>query len=252
MNRSFIAITRFAELPYSNILGYPRATKRQIQSRIVELQKLGINSISLTGPTLIGNISILGKGYAGVVVLAQRYDEIVALKIRRIDSSRASLQHEAAILKLVNNSKIGPKLFAASKNFVIMEYIDGLKISQWVKDLQGSGSVKRLKYMIRKVLDDCYVLDQLGVDHGELSNISKHVLVGEHTSLIDFESSSTSRKPSNVTSATQAIFIGSDISKKVQRIYAIPSKTEMIAALKQYKQQPTQDNFSHLLKILKL
>ena len=252
MNRSFIAITEFADLPYSNIIGYPRATKRQVKSRIVELQKLDINSISFTGPTLIGNISILGKGYAGVVVLAQRYDKIVALKIRRIDSSRDSLQHEATTLKLVNKSQVGPKLFAASKNFVVMEYIDGVKIGQWVKDLKGRGSVKRLKDMIRKVLHDCYVLDQLGVDHGELSNISKHVLVGEHTSLIDFESSSTSRKPSNVTSATQAIFIGSDISKRVQRIYTIPSKTEMIAALKQYKQQPTQDSFSHLMKILKL
>ncbi len=252
MNISFIAIADLIEPPYSNILGYPRATKHQLRSRITELQKLGVNSIAFTGPTLIGNIPILGKGYVGVVVLARLNGKIAALKIRRTDSPREGLEHEATILKLVNESRVGPKLFAASTNFVVMEYIDGIKISKWIRDIQGTGSVKRLKDVIRKVLNDCYVLDQAGIDHGELSNISKHVLVGNNTALIDFESASTKRKPSNITSATQAIFIGSNISKRVQRIYTLPPKSNIITALKIYKQQPTRTNFSHLLKTLKL
>ena len=62
----------------------------------------------------------------------------------------------------------------------------------------------KLKKTVKKVLEDCYRLDQLGLDHGELSNISKHVIVGKKTTLIDFESSSTNRRVSNVTSACQA------------------------------------------------
>ena len=96
-----------------------------------------------------------------------------------------------------------------------MEYIEGIKIVDWVNSLKGAGSVKKLKSTIRKVLEDCYNLDQIGFDHGELSNISKHVIVGKTKStLIDFESSSVKRRPSNVTSITQAIFIGSGIAKK--------------------------------------
>ena len=103
------------------------------------------------------------------------------------------------------------------------------------------------------MLEDCYRLDQIGFDHGELSNISKHVIVGKTKStLIDFESSSTNRRPSNVTSATQAIFIGSGIAKKVQKIYKNPSKQKIIDALKQYKQDRTQESFENLLRILKL
>jgi len=88
---------------------------------------------------------------------------------------------------------------------------------------------------------------------GELSNISKHVIIGKTKStLIEFESSSTKRRPSNVTSATQAIFIGSGIAKKTQKIYKNPPKEKIIGILKQYKQEKTQESFEKLLKILKL
>ena len=72
MAHSFISIKKFTEEPYSKILGYPSATKRQIKSRINELEKLKVKSICLTGPTTIGNLEILGKGYVGVVVLVKR------------------------------------------------------------------------------------------------------------------------------------------------------------------------------------
>ena len=62
------------------------------------------------------------------------------------------------------------------------------------------------------------------MDHGELSNLSKHVIVGKKTTIIDFESSSMDRKVSNVTSATQALYIGSGISKIISRVYKIPKK----------------------------
>ena len=72
MAYSFISIKKFTKEPYSNILGYPNATNRQIKSRINELEKLKIKSICLVGPTTIGSLAILGKGYVGVVVLVKR------------------------------------------------------------------------------------------------------------------------------------------------------------------------------------
>jgi putative serine/threonine protein kinase len=253
MVQSFISIKKFADEPYSKILGYPKATNRQIRSRINELEKLNIKSISLTGPTLLGKLAVLGKGYVGVVVLAKKSNKQVALKIRRTDSQRNEMKNEASLLKLVNSVNVGPKMFVASKNFLVMEYLEGIKIIDWINMLKGKGSTKKLKSIVRSILEDCYRLDQINFDHGELSNISKHVIVGETKStLIDFESSSTKRKPSNVTSVTQAIFIGSGIAKKAQKIYKNPSKEKIIEVLKQYKQEKTQENFESLLKILKL
>ncbi len=253
MAHSFISIKKFADEPYSKILGFPRATNRQLKSRIKELEKLKIKSISLTGPTTLGKLAILGKGYVGVVVLAKRNNKEVALKIRRTDSQRKDMKSEAELLKLVNSINVGPKIIDASKNFVVMEYLDGQKIGQWIENLKGIGSSKKLKSTIRKILEDCYRLDQIQFDHGELSNISKHVIIGKSKiSLIDFESSSTKRRPSNVTSITQAIFIGSGIAKKVQRIYKNPTKEKIIQALKNYKQEKNSESFEELLKILKL
>mgnify|MGYP004002269469 FL=1 len=253
MAHSFISIKKFSEEPYSKILGYPNATNRQIKSRINELEKLKIKSICLTGPTTIGNLEILGKGYVGVVVLVKRGNKEVALKIRRTDSQRKNMKNESVLLKLVNSVNVGPKMIDVSKNFLVMEYIEGKKFSDWIEMLKGSGSAKQLKSTIRNVLEDCYRLDQIGFDHGELSNISKHVIVGKNkVALIDFESSSTKRRPSNVTSITQAFFIGSGIAKHAQKIYKNSSKEKIIFALKSYKQEKTRDNFEKLLKILKL
>ena len=253
MAHSFISIKKFTEEPYSKILGYPKATSRQISSRINELEKLKIKSISLTGSITLGKLAILGKGYVGVVVLARKDSKQVALKIRRTDSQRKEMKSEAVLLKLVNSVGVGPKMLLASKNFLVMEYLEGVKISEWVNELKGRGSSKKLKSAIREILEDCYRLDQLGFDHGELSNISKHVIIGKtRSTLIDFESSSTQRRPSNITSVVQAIFIGSGIAKKVQKIYKNPPKEKIIEALKQYKQEKTRENFENLLKILKL
>ena len=253
MTQHFISIERLVEEPYSTILGYPKSTKRQLNSRIKELKKLKIKSVSFTGPTTIGKLEILGKGYVGIVVLAKLRNKQVALKIRRLDSQRNEMKTEAKLLKMVNSVNVGPKLFDYSKNFVVMEFLDGEKIGNWIESLKGRGSSKKLKSTIKNVLEDCFQLDQIGFDHGELSSISKHVIIGDKKStLIDFESSSTKRRVSNVTSITQAIFIGSGIGKQVQKIYKIPSKEQIISALRIYKQDQSQDSFNNLLKILKL
>lgn len=253
MTLSFIPIKKLVKEPYSKILGYPKASSRQLQSRIIELEKLKIKSISFTGQTTIGSLQILGKGYVGVVVLAKKGNNIVALKIRRLDSQRSEMKSEAKLMKLVNTVNVGPKLYDVSKNFLVMEYLEGDKIGDWIQSLKGNGSSKKLKSIIKIILEDCYRLDEIGFDHGELSSISKHVIVGKlRTTLIDFESSSVNRRASNVTSITQAIFIGSGIAKKVQRIYKIPEKGNIIDVLRKYKYEPTRKSFEDILKILKL
>ncbi len=252
MKQSFLPIKKTVNEPFSKILGYPKATKRQLDSRIVELKKLGISQISFHGKTRLGTLNVLGKGYVGVVVLAKKRDRLVALKIRRLDSQRNGMKNEAKLLKQANKVGIGPVLFDSSKNFLVMEFLDGEKIGDWINYLSGKGSVSKLKSVIRKILEDCYSLDQIGFDHGELSSIVKHVIVGKKTSMIDFESSSTKRRVANVTSATQGIYIGSGISKKVKRIYKIPPKKEIIEALRDYKRDQTRNSFERLLKILKL
>ena len=90
------------------------------------------------------------------------------------------------------------------------------------------------------------------MDHGELSNLSKHVIIGRKITILDFESSSIDRKVSNVTSATQALCIGSGISKIIGRVYKIPKKQKMNSVLRRYKREETRESFENLLSVLKL
>lgn len=253
MKQCFIPVNEIINEPYAGILGYPKATNAQLRSRLKELKKLGINSVSFTGPMLLGKISVLGKGYVGVVILAKKNRTIAALKIRRVDSQRKTLKDEASLLKKANSVHVGPKLISSSRNFLVMEYLAGKKIGLWVNEVSGKGTAREVKNMIRKVLTDCYKLDKIGLDHGELSIISKHIIIGKSKStIIDFESSSLERKSSNVTSATQGILIGSGIAKRIRKICSVPEKQKIIDALREYKISKSENSFENLLKVLKV
>ena len=252
MKQSFIKISKITEPPYSNIWVYPKGTRAQIKSRIKELKALGVESISFQGELQVGTISILGKGYVGIVVLGKLGRKKVAVKIRRSDSPRKNLKKEAQLLQITNRYGVGPKLIDFSKNFLVMEYLEGEKIGKWVSDSKTKLRSSQIKTVIKKVLEDCYKLDMIGLDHGELSRMPKHVIVGKKITIIDFESSSMERRVSNVTSATQAFFIGSGISKTVKRVYKIPEKKKIITVLRRYKQDQSRESFEGLLNILKI
>ena len=132
-----------------------------------------------------------------------------------------------------------------------MEYIEGEKIIDWAKKPETKSEGIRL--VLNNVLRECYLLDSIGLDHGELSTIDKHVIVGKNkNTIIDFESSSTNRKPSNVTGATQAIFIGTGLAKIIQKKIKLPTKLKIINLTREYKKNPTAKNFENITIELKL
>ena len=251
MIQHFQPISVFKKDPYKKILSFPKVKDSEIKKRIVELKKLGISHVSFTGPLRIEKCNILGKGYVGMVVLVKKEKEIFALKIRRTDSPRKNMTDEARLLRIANKIGIGPKFIKNSKNFLIMEYIDGEKIIDWVK--KSKIKSKDLRSVINNVLRECYLLDNAGLDHGELSTIDKHVIVGKNrNTIIDFESSSTKRKSSNVSAAIQAIFIGTGLAKIIRKKIKIPRKDKIIRLVRHYKKMRTEESFNELLQELKL
>ena len=251
MTQRFQQISIFEEEPYSKILCFPKVKESEVKKRLNELKKIGVTHVSFTGPLQIEKCHILGKGYVGMVVLAKKNNEIVALKIRRIDSPRKNMSNEAKLLQIVNKLDIGPKFIKNSKNFLVMEYIDGEKIIDWAKKTETKS--QEIRSVLNNVLRECYLLDDTGLDHGELSTIDKHVIVGKNkNTIIDFESSSTNRKPSNVTGATQGILIGTGLAKIIQKKIKLPPKETIINLIRQYKKNPNLENFEKITIGLKL
>ena len=251
MIQHFQPISVFRKDPFKKILAFPKVKDSEIEKRIVELKKIGVTHVSFTGPLQIGKCRILGKGYVGMVLLAKKEGNVVALKIRRTDSPRKNMTNEAKLLKIANKTDVGPKFIQNSKNFLIMEFIDGEKIIDWVK--RSKIKSKDMRSVLNNILRECHMLDNAKLDHGELSTINKHVIIGiNRNTIIDFESSSTNRKPSNVSGATQAIFIGTGLAKIIQKKMKIPAKMEIINCIRQYKKNPTLKNFEKILFVLKL
>jgi len=251
MTKSFIPISKLSLHPYSRILGFPKPTKKEITNRIQELKKLGIKSVLFDGPTELEGLKILGKGYVGVVVLAKIKNNTFAVKIRRVDAPRKRMQDEARFQKIANSVNVGPKLIQVSKNFLVMEYIKGEKIINWAKRSDTKSS--EIRKVINNVLRSCFLLDHAGLDHGELSTIDKHVMISKNVNtIIDFESSSTKRKPSNVSAAIQAIFIGTGLAQIIKKKMRVPEKMKIISLTRKYKKNPTIENFDNIVIELKL
>ena len=133
-----------------------------------------------------------------------------------------------------------------------MEYAKGLYFKDWIKMLKGKGRKEKVRRMIKDILEQCFRLDKVGLDHGELSNIEKHIIVGEKAWIIDFESASMNRKASNLTKVTQYFVVGSPISNTVRRMLKIESLDEVFQALREYKKSKSKENFGNVLKVMNL
>ena len=239
--------------PRSTILAYPHGDAQAVKARIQELEQLGVQSIYDFGCKPLLGFRVLGVGYCGVVVLARLGSQDVALKIRRTNAPKADFQNEAACLATANQLGIGPKLLSDSRNFLVMDYVAGDRFFSWIKEAVSNHASNAIQTILRQVLQDCYKLDKVGLDHGNLRCISDHVIVSDKSAvLIDFSSASRLRRVANVTSVTQGLFLGSKTTTYLTEVFSIPPKQRLIENLRNYKQQQTEQNFNVLLELLGL
>ncbi|MCP8314047.1 MAG: serine/threonine protein kinase, partial [archaeon] len=124
-------------------------------------------------------------------------------------------------------------------------------ILEWLKRIEEQ-SVERVRKVLKELLDKCYALDKLGLDHGELSDPKKHVIISEKPVIIDFESASISRRVANLTKIMQYLFIGGPMAKKLRQILGIEDEKIIIDSIKNYKEEKDQENYLKLLSRLNL
>jgi putative serine/threonine protein kinase len=243
-----LAIERLTEEPYASIVCYPRASRSELNRRTKELERLSIDALEFVGEKRVFNVNVLGKGCVGIVVLAYRQGNRVALKIRRVDADRVRMQQEAKLLKRANSVHVGPQLLATTRNFMCMQFIDGELLPRW---LDKKRSKRRISAVLREILEQCWRLDRINLDHGELSHAPKHVMINSQDKpfIVDFESASINRKPANVTSICQFLFIGSETAKEVTRRLGPRDNRMVVKALRRYKIERTFENFCRVLSV---
>jgi putative serine/threonine protein kinase len=251
-NYDRIPVTAFVGTGYSRILTYPGASAEEVKARIQELAEIGVTELCFEGSTLIDGISILGKGCVGLVTKATLDGAPIALKIRRTDADRSSMGNEGRLLRMANSVDVGPRLMAATKNFLAMELIEGVPLFRWA---ESSFALKKMraKHVLRRLLVDCFRLDTVGLDHGELSHAPKNVLVSRtgEPFIVDFETASTARRVANVTSLLQYFLFGR-ISGRIRVSIKLPRKNVVLKALVDYKREGSVETFQNILSVLEL
>jgi putative serine/threonine protein kinase len=244
-----VSLEKFDQKNYGQVLCYPRCEQEELRKRLKELEKLKVNEVEFTGKKRIYGIPVLGKGCVGIVVIAHTNLGRTAMKIRRVDADRKEMFHEAEMLRKANTVKVGPKLFGVSKNFLLMELIEGIHFPQWLESAVESDKQSCIRRVFREVLGQCYRLDESGLDHGELSNAPKHIIVNteDFPCLVDFETASIKRKVANVTSICQYLFFKSQVAEKVKENLEV-DEMELIKVLRTYKRQRIRRNFEEILE----
>lgn len=247
----FKPLSEVLEHEIGRFLCWPKYDQKTALDRVKQLESLDVKSTAVGGPHNIQGTQVLGKGHAGVVIRARWRGNEVALKIRRTDADRESMEREAGFLAHVNKWGLGPELYGFSRDFIVMEKIVGLYLGEWVKEnVKERKSVRRT---IKKVLDIAWRLDESGLDHGELTRIRRHYIVTKKAPrVIDFESASFDRTPSNVTSTIQSLFINHRFKQALGKVLPIPEIKSLLPALKKYKRESTLENFQNLLDVCKL
>jgi putative serine/threonine protein kinase len=231
------------------IICWPIYDVEQAGERLKELHELGVTTIIFYGKHRLNNKWILGKGHTGLVVLAKKGNTKVALKIRRTDADRKSMGQEAKMLTLANSIEVAPKLIEFSENFLIMEWIDGPYLREWINTLKESDKPE-LRKILRSVLHQARCLDRIRLDHGELVRLRRHIILFNGSPIfIDFESASINRRVANLTTVTQSLFLNRNVSSIINKIIPVPDDKKLLHALKKYSIDKSDENFSEILEI---
>ncbi len=178
-------------------------------------ERFDIEELKKLLPPTCTNVDVFSMGKRGLIFKAKYLDE-KALACCSVDRTKAPKELDVAIkvslptsqaqsttmlegnyLDKVNFYHIGPTVYDYNEHYVIMEFIEGTLIGEW---LEEEHSEEEKKIVLENILIQLEILDQVGINKFELTNPYKHIIVKPNLDvvLIDFERARFSKKPKNV------------------------------------------------------
>ncbi len=148
------------------------------------------------------------RGKRGLVSVSEYRGKKFVIKEKLLSSAGVgTIKNEFLYNKKVNEFGIGPRIFYydEEKDFLIREFVDGVKIEEWVADKRNSSFFKtEFKEILLSILNQARLLDLNGINKYELTNPHKDILItNKGPVIIDFERCRHTNKPKNVTQFLQ-------------------------------------------------
>ena len=235
--------------PHGLLICWPTWEVKAAEMRVEELGMLGVEAIIFEGPHRVETIPVLGKGNTSLVLKVETSSGFCAAKVRRTDADRTSFDEEARLLRVANAVWVGPRLISWGRFTLLMEFIEGFYLSEWIRGL-ASGEAKSLRAVIRSLVLQSRRLDGAGLDHGELVRLRRHVMLrGGEPVIIDFESASTGRRVANVTTVLQSLFLNSNASRTIGAVIGLPDREILLGSLRRYSKEMSASSFEELLRV---
>jgi predicted Ser/Thr protein kinase len=189
------------------------------------------------------------RGKRGFIFIGFVNGRRVAIKEKNPDSKALNrIEFEAGWLKRLNVHGIGPKFVSFDGVSLVYEFVEGV----FIEDFVLNNFKKKILKVLVSVFEQMFVLDQLGVNKEEMHHPHKHILVQDDCSivLIDFERANSSERPRNVTQFCQFVTSSNFGSLLFEKGFSIDKLTMRVLA-KDYKGNPSRDNFRRIMKELK-
>ena len=201
-----------------------------------ELEKKGISSVEY-----------FAKGHRGMLFKGSCKGKEVVIKIKNPQSKAiGKIENEMKWLKILNKSKIGPKLLLSEKNYFVYEYINGNFILDYLKRANKDSirkSIKKIFYQLR-------ALDKLGIEKEEMHHPLKHIIVEKNNPyLIDFERARYSPNPKNLTQFCQFLMHSASV-QILERKQITIDKNKLISLAKIYKNSQSNENFTKIVDLI--
>ncbi|MBI2667674.1 hypothetical protein HYX17_02790 [Candidatus Woesearchaeota archaeon] len=193
----------------------------------------------------VNNIKYFGEGKRSIVYTAYYKNKKVIIKNPK--NKINTIANEVKFLKILNKNKIGPKLIYYDDYNLVCEFVYGLRITDWIR-INNNKSIKK---NLKKIFDECRLLDKLKIDKKELTNPYKHILIDKNPVMIDFERARFNENPKNVSQFSQFI-----MSKRVYEILIKKGikfdNIKLIKAVKKYKKSYSEKDYNSILKSINI
>ncbi|MEN3047175.1 MAG: hypothetical protein ABDH63_00100 [Candidatus Caldarchaeales archaeon] len=218
---------------------YPRGDFGYASRVEADLKALGVEEVAVSEE---GKPLMLGKGFRNAVFLVRRGGEALAAKVRRDDWPHDDVWREASVHGAANAVGVGPRLRGSAGRVLLMEVVEGIRLVDWLPSASGEEVVGVLGSLFRQ----CRALDAAGIDHGELGDPSKHVVItrGSSVVIIDFGSARFTTRPKNVTSI--AGFISKGLAREALLRAGLKPSVEP-EVLRRYKRTLSEEDFLAVL-----
>ena len=199
----------------------------------------------------VTKISPLTKGHRGLIFTGRWKNRKITVKVQRKDiSAKGTVDNEVRQLRKLNRHSIGPKLLFSGKDYFAYNFIEG----DFILDFMANKATKKKDVLdvFRKVFEQMYTMDKLGLNKEEMHHPVKHVIVtkAKKPVLVDFERCKPKKKQHNVTQFSQFVISGR-IMHLMERHKIRIDMLSMLNRARKYSERRNRENFERILELLK-